>query len=77
MFASERAGNPEDSFGYHGVFLMPRAIGVNTFWKMYRELDDTSTLRHDFFAILKDVGRGEHSLSRIGRMLFDRLKQIA
>ena len=76
LFSAERAGDPVECFGYHGVFNMPRAIGVEAFWQVYGELDDLGTVRHDFFAILKQVGRGSGGLSRMSRMLNDRLKQV-
>lgn len=75
LFAAERGGNVATSFGYHGVFNMPRAIGVDAFWRIYRELDDHGTVRHDFFSILKAVGHGSGGLSRIGRMLVDHFQQ--
>ena len=76
LFSAERAGDLARSFGYHGVFNMPRAIGVEAFWQAYRELDDRGTVRHDFFSILKDVGHGSGGLSRIGRMIVDHFQQV-
>lgn len=75
LFAAERAGDPATSFGYHGVFNMPRAIGVEAFWQLYRELDDRGTVRHDFASILKDVGCGSGGSLRMIRMIADYLKQ--
>ena len=74
LFSAERAGDPAASFGYHGIFNMPRAIGMDAFWQVYCELDDLGTVRHDFFGMLRTVGRGSGGLSRIGRMIADRLK---
>lgn len=73
QFSAERSSDTALTFGYHGVFLMPRAIGVNSFWQEYCELDDLGTIRHDFFSILRDVGRGKGGVSRMGRMIADRL----
>lgn len=72
MFAAERRGNPRESFGYHGVFNMPTVLGVENFWDIYRELDNHSTVRHDFMGILTDMGRGSGGFGRVGKMLLDR-----
>lgn len=74
LFSAERASDPTKSFGYHGVFNMPRAIGADAFWRTYCQLDDLGTVRHDFFGIMREVGRGPHGLRRMGRMIADRLK---
>lgn len=74
LFSAERAGDMGISFGYHGVFNMPRAIGVEAFWHIYRGLDDLGTVRHDFLSILKDMGREPGGFRRMIRMLADRLK---
>jgi hypothetical protein len=76
IFSVERAGHAGASFGYHGVFNMPRAIGIDTFWKIYRELDDLRTIQHDFFTILKDVRHGQNGLRRAVKMTADRLKYV-
>jgi len=69
LFATERAGDLATSFGYHGVFNMPEAIGVEAFWDVYRELDALGSVWHDFAAIRKAVGRG-----RAATMIVDRLR---
>lgn len=72
LFSAERAGDVSASFGYHGVWLMPCAIGVKPFWSLYRELDDHGTIRHDFAAILKQIGRGQGGWKRASRLILDR-----
>lgn len=74
LFAAERAGDLTVSFGYHGVFNMPRAIGIDNFWQVYRELSDRKTVWYDFLPITKDIRHGSGGFSRIGRMIIDRLK---
>ena len=74
LFAAERSGNLKTSFGYHGIWNMPRAVGVEAFWQIYRVLDDRGTVRHDFVSILRDVAHGPGGSMRIARMIFDRLK---
>lgn len=73
-FAAERAGDFSRSFGYHGVFNMPGAIGVDAFWEVYRELDELGSVRHDFSSILKQVALVRPW--RGARMLFDRLPDV-
>lgn len=71
-FAAERSGDPRQTFGYHGVWNMPRAIGVDTFWHVYRELDERGTLVRDFGSLLCDVVSGPRGILRAGRMIADR-----
>jgi hypothetical protein len=70
-FAAERAGDLKASFGYHGVFNMPRTLGAEVFWDVYRELDDRSSIRHDFASIIKAMRHGPSSLGRIARIIAD------
>ncbi len=78
-FAAERAGDPDASFGYHGVFLMPDVLGSEEFWNTFRTLDDRATFRHDFGAILAAAFRGKDAVLRslifIGICLKDFLKR--
>lgn len=73
LFATERAGSLETSFGYHGVWHMPRVTGVKTFWKIYLGLDDRGTIRRDFVSILKDLRHGSGGLKRTVRMILDHI----
>ena len=68
-FAAERAGDPSSSFGYHGVFLMPRVLGAEAFWKVYRTLDERSSLRRDFGDLIRAMQGGPNSILRSLRML--------
>jgi hypothetical protein len=72
-FSAERAGDVATAFGYHGVFNMPRALGADGFWQVYGELDEMTTVRHDFRALLRDMLRGPHGIARATRMIADRL----
>ncbi len=74
-FAVERAGDVEASFGYHGVWLMPQAVGIEPFWTLYRELDDRGTIRHDFSAILKQIRQGRGGWKRALRLMLDQLRR--
>ena len=77
LFAAERSGDLNASFGYHGVWNMPRAMGVKAFWQIYVDLDDRSTVKHDFARILKDVRHGSGGFLRMARMIFDHMKYNA
>lgn len=74
LFAAERHGDPQACFGYHGVWNMPRAIGVDGFWNVYQCLDDRSTIWRDFRGIFKEVSRRHRGVRRGSRMLLDRLR---
>jgi len=75
-FSAERAGNPLASFGYHGVWHMPRVLGVDRFWEIYRTLDGRSTIRHDFGTVLKQVAQGEGGVGRALQLLADRVVDV-
>ena len=67
-FSAERRGDPGCTFGYHGAFNMPRAIGAGAFWDVYRSLDDIGTVRHDFRTIAKGIWPMPGAMRRIARM---------
>lgn len=71
LFSAERAGDVSNSFGYHGAWLMPQAIGVDAFWKLYRHLDDRGTIRQDFAKILKQLWQGPSKWKRVLRLILD------
>ena len=75
-FAAERTGDPADSFGYHGVFLMPRVLGVERFWHLYEELDERDSLRRDYLQIMTSISYGKARRHRQGRVLWDWLKDF-
>lgn len=72
-FSAERAGDPNSSFGYHGVWHMPRMLGIDRFWEIYRTLDQHGTIRHDFGAVLKQVVQGQGGVGRALQLLADRV----
>lgn len=73
-FSAERSGNPSTSFGYHGVWHMPGVLGPETFWRIYRELDERTSVRHDFRSILWQVARGRGGASRAFGLIRDRVR---
>lgn len=73
IFSTERAGAITASFGYHGVWNMPEAIGVEGFWQRYRDLDERSTIWTDHFNLMRYVARGAYPVRRGLRMVVDRL----
>nr|MEC6702201.1 DUF5672 family protein [Sphingobium sp. SJ10-10] len=74
LFATERTGDLHTSFGYHGVWNMPRAIGSEAFWHVYRELDERGTVSHDLSSLLKDVRHGPRGRMRMIRMIVDDIR---
>lgn len=73
VFAAERTSDPKKTFGYHGVWNMPRAIGLEDYWQVYLSLDELGSIRNDFGMLLRTVGRGREGPGRTARMLVDRL----
>lgn len=73
VFAAERTSDPRRTFGYHGVWNMPRAIGVEAFWQVYRQLDELGTLKRDFGTLLRDVARGPGGIGRAAAFVRDRI----
>ena len=69
MFSAERAGDAASSFGFHGAWLMPQAIGADAFWDIYRHLDDRTTIRHNFVTIARCMG--QRHWKRVLRLLSD------
>ena len=72
-FSCERAGDPCASFGFHGGFNIPRALGTDAFWGVYRELDEYSSLRPDFADLARRLLRGRNPVRRMARLVTDRL----
>lgn len=54
-FSAERAGDPNRSFGYHGVFNMPKVLGAKRFAEIYPMLDSLKSIDLDFYAIVRQV----------------------
>lgn len=67
-FSTERAGDLMHSFGYHGVWHMPRVVGTSAFWEIYCGLDDRSSVRHDLLDLMRQVMRGEWGVARALRL---------
>lgn len=57
-FSFERDHEAERTFGFHGVFNLPEAVGIEAFWSIYRQLDDRATVKTDFWPLLRDLLRG-------------------
>jgi len=73
-FSAERAGDPQSSFGYHGVWHMPHVVGAKAFWEIYRTLDDRATIRHDMGALVKQAITGPGGSGRAFRLIIDRIR---
>lgn len=72
LFSAERAGDPSASFGYHGVWHMPGVLGHERFWEIYRQLDDRTTVRHDFRSLFWQLIRHKGGLRRAVSFALDR-----
>lgn len=72
-FSAERTGDPATTFGYHGVFNMPAALGADCFWRVYQELDERGTIRPDFWPLVRAVLRRRGGVARAFQMIRDRV----
>lgn len=72
LFSAERASDPARTFGFHGVWNMPAALGRDEFWTRYRALDDRSSIRPDFWPMVRSMIGGSSGITRAMRMISDR-----
>ena len=75
-FSAERRGDPLQCFGYHGVWHMPRALGLDEFWSIYAGLDEHGTVRNDFRSLLWQCAKGRGGPRRALRLLYDRFAGV-
>ncbi|MCW2411759.1 MULTISPECIES: DUF5672 family protein [unclassified Sphingobium] len=71
-FAYERTRVRGPTFGFHGVFNMPDALGLDGFWDVYQSLDERSALKPDFLRLACRVLGGKGGPRRVATMLRDR-----
>lgn len=72
-FSRERSGEASESFGFHGVFNMIDAIGPDRFWRIYRMLDDRTTIWRDAGSIARMLLPGPRGWQRSFRLIVDRV----
>ena len=70
-FSAERRGDPAASFGFHGIWHMPRLLGRDAFWEIYSALDERTTARHDFRSLLWQMARGRGGMGRAMTLIRD------
>jgi hypothetical protein len=63
-FAFERSAPARPTFGFHGVFNMIPLLGADRFWRIYRGLDDPSTVFHDYRLLMRQLGSGRGAARR-------------
>ena len=63
-FAFERSAPARPTFGFHGVFNMIPLLGADCFWRIYRGLDDPSTVFHDYRLLMRQLGSGKGAARR-------------
>lgn len=73
-FSAERAGNLAESFGFHGVWHMPQLLGADTFWALYRGLDERSSVWHEFGFLLHKIAGGKNGAKRAISFVVDQLR---
>ena len=75
-FAYERVPPGERTFGFHGIFNMPKALGVDRFWALYKALDDPSSAFVDYRILFRQLGEGRRSTLRRMRLTLDWIKAL-
>lgn len=75
-FSFERDRTTPQNFGFHGVFNLPEAIGSDSFWTIYTELDDRATLRPDSWPLFLTLLRGPKFMARCSRFILDRVRGV-
>lgn len=70
-FAYERIPSSKHTFGFHGIFNMPKALGVDRFWMLYETLDDRSSAFVDYRCLFAQLGKGRRSTLRRMRLTLD------
>lgn len=73
-FSAERSGDPAMTFGYHGIWHMPRMLGPEAFWQIYSGLDERTSARHDFRSLLWQMLRSRRGIGRAITLIRDQLR---
>jgi hypothetical protein len=73
-FSAERRSDPAMSFGYHGIWHMPRLLGREAFWDIYSKLDERTSARHDFRSLLWQLALGRGGIGRAVMLIRDQLR---
>jgi hypothetical protein len=73
-FSTERAGDLSNCFGYHGVWHMPRVLGPEKFWQIYRGLDERTSVQSDFVRLLWQLSCRRGGAVRSPRLIADRFR---
>lgn len=76
-FSAERSGDPARSFGYHGVWHMPRLIGGDAFWRIYCGLDERTTVSQDLGRLVWQLIDGRAGFTRAFALIRDVIKDAA
>jgi len=75
-FAFERNVPANKTFGFHGIFNMAQALGVERFWEIYSTLDDRRTAFVDYWLLMRQLSRSRGALSRQARLTLDRMSGL-
>ena len=72
-FAFERGQATGPTFGFHGVFNMIDSLGAETFWDIYRLLDDRGTALSNYSTVARQLGLAKVSPKRRIEIFLSRL----
>jgi hypothetical protein len=70
-FSFERQPTSCPTFGFHGVYNMIPALGVDRFWEIYRSLDNPDTAFLDWKIVQRQLGYNARAWARRSKFLAD------
>lgn len=75
-FSFEREPRRGRTFGFHGVFNLPEAVGADAFWRVYQTLNEPHSVYVDFATLWKQLRKGSHPWRRRARLTADYLARL-
>jgi hypothetical protein len=74
-FSFERIPRKRPTFGFHGIFNLIDVLGPHEFWKIYRTLDNRSTVAVDYWRLMRELGKGRGAWARRAKLTLDHIGQ--
>jgi hypothetical protein len=72
-FSFERTIPERPTFGFHGIFNLVKVVGPDEFWRIYRTLDERSTVAADYWRLMRQLGWTPTAWRRKLRLTLDRV----
>jgi hypothetical protein len=75
-FAYEREPPQGPTFGFHGVFNMIPVLGHKNFWRIYKDLDERSSIQVDYGLLLRQLRGSPGASKRQLQLTLDRVRHL-